>query len=193
MTFFSLIATAFSCILYGIIATAVTMAVLYALIKAMSGDYGHTPLFYAMGVILAILLFTQFSLMSGAVKAKNTADAAEQFLRQHVERYSGIVSSQESRQILEALTDEYPIIAYYVNMADYSVQDIQTLPQTLHATITDSVRSYIWRRVWWIMGITVTICAITMKWGLDNTAKQDDYLCNRYTSGHHYHGRSTKF
>ena len=46
MTFFSLITTAFSCILYGIIATAVVMAILYAVLRSLSRGIVQTPVFY---------------------------------------------------------------------------------------------------------------------------------------------------
>ncbi len=162
MTFFSLISTAFSSIFYGIIATAVVMAILYAVLKSISKGIVQTPVFYITGVVLAILLIIQFSLAIGAVQAKESVASAELFLRQFLENSSGIVGAQDSQYVLDAVTQEYPIIGTYIGVADFSGNDVSNLPSVMHNVMTDYLNSFIWHRVWWILGMIIVACMVSM-------------------------------
>lgn len=162
MIFFSLITTAFSSIFYGVIITAVVMAIIYVALKAISKSIVQTPMFYVTGVVLAILLMVHLSLMIGAIQAKDAADSTEIYLTQLLEGQSGIVGAQDSQRIMDAIADHFPMIGTFVDMADFSGHDVSELPQVMHDSMIDYLNSYIWRRVWWSVCVIVIACVIVM-------------------------------
>ena len=162
MIFFSLLTTAFSSIFYGVIVTAVVMAILYAVLKALSKGIVQTPVFFVTGVILAVLLIVQFSLMIGAIQAKDAADSAEIYLNQLVEDKFGAISAQDSQQVMDEITEKFPIIGSFIDIADFSGHDISELPEVMHDTMIDYLSSYIWHRVWWLVVIVVAACLVVM-------------------------------
>lgn len=162
MSIFYLITTAFSSVFYGLIVTAVVMAILYAVLKGVSKSIVQTPVFFITGVILSILLVIQFSLMIGAIQAKDAADSAEIYLNQLLENKWGTVGAQDSQQVMDAITDNFPIIGIYVDTADFSGHSVSELPKVMHASMTEYLHSYIWHRVWWSLGIIVIACLIVM-------------------------------
>lgn len=162
MIFFSLASTALSSIFYGIIVTAVIMAILYVVLKALSRGIVQTPVFFVTGVVLAILLVIQTSLMIGAMQAKDAADSAEIYVSQLIEDSYGTADVQDNQWVLDAITEEFPIIGNYINLANISEYDVESLASTIHDSMTDYLKRYIWHRVWWIFCFTVVACIITM-------------------------------
>lgn len=162
MIFFSLLTTAFSSIFYGVIVTAVVMVILYALLKALSKGIVQTPVFFVTGVVLAVLLVIQFSLMIGAMQAKDAVDSMEIYLSQLVEDKHGIVGAQESQQVMDAVTEQFPVIGSFLDIADFSGHNMAELPEVMHETMTNYLNSYIWHRVWWILGIIVMACVVVV-------------------------------
>lgn len=160
MVFFSLFSTAFSSIFYGVIATAAIMAVLYVVLKSISKGIVNTPVFFITGAVLAILLVIQSSLMIGAMQAKDAADSAKIYLDQLLESSYGTVGAQDSQKVLEAVTTEFPLLGTYFGFADFSGNDVSELSESMHETMTDYLNSYIWHRVWWMLGIIVAACVI---------------------------------
>ena len=162
MTFFSLISTAFSSVFYGIIVTAVIMAILYAVLKSFGKGIVQSVPFYITGIVLAILLIIQTSLMIGAIQAKDSVDSAEIYLNQLLENKYGTVSAQDSQNVMDAITDNFPIIGNFIDIADFSGHDISDLPEVMHESMINFLSSYIWHRVWWILGIIVVACVIAV-------------------------------
>ena len=77
VTFFSLLTTAFSCIFYGVITTAVIMSILYFVLKSLSKGIVQSFPFYITGLILAFLLICNLSVLIGAFQVKSTTEAME--------------------------------------------------------------------------------------------------------------------
>lgn len=162
MPFFSLLSTAFSCAIYGIIVTAAIIAILYVVLKSISRNIVHTPVFFITGIVLAILLLIQTSLMIGAIHAKEAADSAEIYLNQLLEDSYGTVGAKDSQRVLDIVTEEFPIIGTYFGVADFSGHDASDLSSSMHETMISYLNSYIWHRVWWILGIIIVSCIIVM-------------------------------
>ena len=181
MIFFTLISTAFSSIFYGVIITAVIMAILYALLRAISKGIVLSIPFYITGVVMAILLIIQLSLMIGAMQAKDAADSAEIYVNQLLEDASGVVGAQDSQQVLDAITEEFPIIGAYIGFADFSGTRVSDLAVTMHSKIIDYLSSYIWHRVWWIFGIIIVSCLIAICFSENNVSKKNRNT-NQYRS-----------
>ena len=88
MTFLSLFDTSLTSVLNGIVVTCAILAALYFVLKSLSRNIVRTPIFYITGIVIAVLLIVQISLMIGAIKAKDAADAAEIYLSQKFENQS---------------------------------------------------------------------------------------------------------
>ena len=168
MIFFSLITTAISCVFYGILVTVVIMAALYFILRAIGREIVQTPAFYIAGVVLAILLLIQTSLAIGAIKAKETADAAKQYVCEMMESYQGIVNTDESHEVIDAVKDEFPLVDKFVDLTAFYGKNVADLPNTIHSNITDYLNTFIWHRVWWIMGIIIAACMVCVLIGKRN-------------------------
>lgn len=162
MTFFSLISTAISSVFYGLVVTSAIMVMLYVLLKSISRNIVHTPVFYITGIVSAVLLLIQTSLMIGAIQAKNAVDSAEIYLSQLLENSHGTLGTQDCQRILVALTEEIPIIGTYFGVDNFSINDMSNLPEAMHDTMIEKLNNYIWHRVWWIFGITVVAFVIAI-------------------------------
>lgn len=162
MIFFSLLSTAASSIFYGIVVTAIILAILYAVLKSLSKGIVQSIPFYVTGVVLAILLIVQCSLMIGAIQAKDSVDSAEIYLNQLLEDKYGTISAQDSQKVMDAITENFPIIGNFIDIADFSGHDVSDLPEVMHETMTEFFSSYIWHRVWWILGFIAVACVIVI-------------------------------
>ena len=171
MTFLSLLDTAFSSILNGIVVTAAIMATLYFILKSFSRNMVRTPVFYITGIVIAILLIVQISLMIGAIQAKDAADSAEIYLSQLLENRSGTVGANDSQQILESVTNRFPIIGVYIGIADFTGHNVSDLAESMHESMISFLNAYIWHRVLWSIAIIVVGCLIVMMYDKRNSTK----------------------
>jgi len=162
MIFFSLISSAFSSIFYGVIITVVIMAILYAVLKYINDGIVRSVPFFATGVVLAVLLIIQCSLMVGAIQAKGTVEAAQIYLRQMSEDYSGTVGAQDSQEIFDQVTERFPLIGTFIGYTDFSGYKISELPEVIAGTVNDYFTSFIWHRILWIIGFVFIGCLVPM-------------------------------
>ncbi len=160
--FSSLIGTAFSCVIYGILITALIMGVLLALLLAINKDIFHSVVFYIVGILLALLLTFQFTLMMGAVEGQDAVDSAYDYICELVESKSGTIGVGESQEMLESITEEYPLIGLFVSKTDFMMVDSEELPDVFQETMTGFLDSYFWHRVWWSLGFIVIACLIVV-------------------------------
>lgn len=162
MGFFSLLTTMFSSVFYGLVLTVAVMAVLYLLLKSFSKSIVRTPVFFVIGVILAMLLVVNCSMLIGAIQAKGLADSAEMLLNQLVCGMGGMVNVRDSQLAMDAVAEELPLLGVFANLADFSGVEVSELPAAMHQAIVDYLNSYIWRRVGWIVGFIVVACLLAM-------------------------------
>lgn len=155
MIFFELFTTAFMCIFYGVVITTAIMALLYFILKEIDKNTVRTVPFYCTGVVLFLLLVIQFSLMMGAFEAKSYVDGIEITISRMVEGVSGIVSAEESQKILEEATGGNQLFGLFFNTCNFSGNDYEDLPAVMAETFRSGLNSYIWRRIWWTLGIIV--------------------------------------
>lgn len=160
MAFFSLITTAFSCVFYGVIVTATVMAILYIVLKTISKGIILTPVFLVTGVVLAILLTTQFSLMIGAIQAKGHIDDLELSIGNLIpqEENSSSLSVSDFEKLRKDFIDQYPVTTIFLNNLDFSTfsQSPEDGSIDFITGVVDGIRntlnSYIIRRILWTAG-----------------------------------------
>lgn len=186
MIFFSLINTALSSIFYGVIVTAVITVILYVVLKSISPNIVKTPIFFVTGVVLSVLLIIQSSLMIGAIQAKGTVDSVEIYLSQLLENAYGTVGAQDCQEILDAVTEKFPVIGSYINIANFAGQNVENLATSMCETMKEYLSSYIWHRVWWIVGILFVACFIVMLFDKRNSTAYPPKTSGRIASRKNY-------
>lgn len=160
MAFFSLITTAFSCVFYGVIVTAVVMAILYIVLKTISKGIVQTPVFLVTGVVLAILLITQFSLMIGAIQTKGYIDDLKLSISNLIPQKEdgSSISASDFKKLHKDFIDQHPVITIFLKNLDLSTysenpEDGNSDYVTGVADgIRDTLNSYIIRRILWTAG-----------------------------------------
>lgn len=162
MIFFSLMTTALSSVFYGIIATCVMMAVLYMVLMMVSKTVVRTPAFYVVGVVMAVLLLIQTTLLIGAMKAKDAADEAFESASQVADTSTGVIDNENIHQFLDTMNEQYPIIQYFIDLSETSTDGVTNLADAMHQQVTDYLDSFVWHRVWWILGIIIVACILVI-------------------------------
>lgn len=145
------------------------MAILYAVLRSINDGIVRSVPFFVTGVILAVLLCIQCSLMVGAIQAKGTTEAVKIYLNQILEDYSGNVGVQDGQEIFDQVTNQFPIIGTFIGYTDFSGHEISELPEVITSTINDFFTSFIWHRVLWILGIMFISCLIPMLYDRRNS------------------------
>jgi hypothetical protein len=162
MAFWGLFSTAISSVVYGIVITAAIMAILYGVLKALSDGIVRSVPFFITGVVMAVLLTIQCSLLVGAIEAKSVAGSMEIYLNQQLEGQQGIVGARDSQEIMNNVIDHFPIIGTYLGIANFAGHEISDIAQVMHDTMVDYLNTYIWHRVFWILGIIVVGCVVVL-------------------------------
>lgn len=161
-TFFSLLSTGVSCVFYGIIATAAIMAILYFVLKSLSQGIVKSIPFYITGVILAFLLTCNLSIVIGAFQVKETTEAMEVSLRQLSETVSGVVNANESQEIFDFLVDQYPLLGNYLQLADFSGNNVTDLVFAMPQEVRSEMNDVIWSNLLWALVYIVIACLVVM-------------------------------
>ena len=161
-TFFSLLSTGISCIFYGVIATAVIMSILYFILKSLSQGIVKSIPFYVTGVILAFLLICNFSIVIGAYQVKESTESMELSLRQFAEQVSGVVNANERQAIFDMLVDDYPMLGNYLQLADFSGNQVADLVFAMPQEVRSEMNDVIWSNLLWALGYIVVACVVVM-------------------------------
>ncbi|MGM9798800.1 MAG: hypothetical protein ACI3ZY_14720 [Parabacteroides sp.] len=188
MGFFDLLRFSFSSLFYGVIATASIMAILFFILKTLSEGIVRSIPFYITGVILFILLTSNLTLLIGARQVQSTTESMELYLRQMTEGYQGIVSTNESQQVFDSLVEEFPLLGDYLQLADFGGNDISELPTLMSECIREEMSSFIWNRVWWIIGSIVVACVIAVCFE-NRSVKQPREYTRRHIASETHHRR----
>lgn len=160
MLLLSLLTTAFSAIFYGFIAAATMMTLLYLLMRIINTGMVRGVVFYATGVVLSVLLLIQFSLLIGAIEAIGTVNEAGIMIAQMAEQADDTLKVSDSRHLLDAVTDEFPLIGVYIDAFDTTGNTVGSVAATMVETMRSYLSSYIWHRVCWIGGLSFVACMI---------------------------------
>lgn len=143
--------------LLGIFITIAGVSLMFFLVKSWRRDGGFTPQSFIVGAILFFLLSFQTILLCGAVTIKSYCDDVEMAVNDMVSAIPSDTrfSRQDSQLILERISTEWPLVGYYVNLADFHGHT----PATIGKAMADELRSYmdwfIFRRVCWCLFFVV--------------------------------------
>lgn len=169
---FELLRFSFSSIIWGILITAICLALFFFLIRGWYRNATFTPISYVIGFFLFLLLAFQCTMIVGAIKIINISPYYESQIQQMVSTYfppSQEVTGQESEQVIDWLVTEYPILRHYFDTGEFTGYTAQQLPAVMGAEIRSFLRFYILRRLLWclgfvIMGAVLVIRSISKKY-----------------------------
>ncbi len=195
-----LVSLAFSTVVYGLLATAAIMAMLYFILHEISRKAVRNIPFFITGIVLFPLLLTQFTLFFGAIEAKSLVDAIEIFVSQSLESMhvtpTDMINGEDSQEMLHLIIQQYPILGVFVDTCTFSGTQYSDLAQTIGETLRDYLNSYMWRRIFWIIGFVVVATAIAIlvpsagyKDAVSRTSSRRERYSPRRSERHHMRRR----
>ena len=78
------------------------------------------------------------------------------------ENTSGIVNAKESQAVFDYLVDEYPLLGNYLQIADFSGNDISNLAMVIPEVVRKEMNHVIWSKFLWSLGYIVVACFIAI-------------------------------
>lgn len=162
LTFLSFFSTGLSCIFYGAIITAFIMATLYFILKTLSEGAVKSVPFYLAGVILAVLLLINMSIIVGAFTVKSNTDSLELWLQQKLNGLYGIVDMDSSQAIGDMVNEEFPLLDSFINLYDWSGNRVQDIPQILNEGVNREMNRVILRNFLWSLGFIVAAMLVAL-------------------------------
>lgn len=187
--FFSLFATALSSIFYGTITTAVIMAVLYFLLKLLSAGIVKSIQFYIIGIVLAILLIVDLTVLIGAFQVKDITESMEVSLRQLTENKHGTVNANESQIVFDYLIEEYPMLGSYLQLADFNGNNVSELSTAIPYVIRKELNNIIIENIFWVIGYIIEACILAVLFEKNHSRYGQNHTRRRTISTEIYNRR----
>lgn len=138
------------------------MALLYVILMIIDNRKVRTPAFFITGVVLALLLIAQFSMLFGALEVKSTVDSVKELATLATENVDNAIDGVVADGHVDAVTDKYPIIGTYMDICGSGVESTGLSALAFVEMVQDTIASYIWRRVGWIAAFTVVAFSIVL-------------------------------
>ena len=162
---FNILAHSIGSLFIGLLITFVGVSLMFFIIKSWRRGALFSPLSFVVGAVLFCLLAFQSVLFCGAVTIKSYSDDVERAINGMVEGIpDGVAFSQaDSQQLLDSISREWPLVGYYVNLADFSGHT----PATIASAMADELRAFMnrfmLRRLGWCLLFVVVGAAVVLK------------------------------
>lgn len=149
----------------GVLLTVAGILLMFVLIRSWRRDSTFTPVSYIVGVILFFFLSVQTVLLCGAVTIKSYCNEVEYAINDWVKDAPvGTVYNQaESQIILEQIMDQWPLVGYFVNLADFSGHTPETIAPAMAGELRSVMNHFILRRIGWSLFFVVIGAFIVIK------------------------------
>lgn len=183
-----LVSLAFSTVIYGLLATAALMAILYFVLHEINHNAVRNIPFFITGIVLFPLLLTQFTLLFGAMETKSLVDSIEIFVSRSLESLhvtpTAAITGEDSQEMLNLIIQQFPILGVFADTCTFTGTQYSELAQTIGETLRDYLNSYMWRRIFWTLGFVVvatTIAILVPSAGYKDTVNRTSSRKERYT------------
>lgn len=152
-------------LLLGVFLTILGIVLMFVLIRSWWRDSTFTPMSFVVGGILFFFLAFQAVLLCGAVTIKSYCDDVEMAIDGMVANVSDdiLFSTEDSQQILDRISEEWPLVGYYVNMADFQGHTSATIGSAMADELRSYMNWFILRRVCWSLAFVVVGAIIVIK------------------------------
>lgn len=178
---FTIISHSIGNLFLGILLTAAGIFLLYFLIRSWFVHRTFTPLSFLTGAVLFPLLAFQSVLLCGAVTIKSYCGDVEQAINGWVQDVPETVrfTQQDSQAILDKIAEEWPLVGYFVNLADFSGHTSTTIAASMAGELRSYMNWFILRRIGWSL-LFVLVGAVGVIWSMDSGQRRG---ARRGTSG----------
>lgn len=150
MAYFYLISIATDSLFYGILLAAITMTILYFTLQMISKSCVRTVPFYIAGIILALLLTIQDTLIVATFQAKGMVDAVEVYVQQLIGIYDQSPKNlHETQAILNKIVQDFPLVGWFANITNIQVNNAQELAEVMAESLRRTLNIYLWKRFGW--------------------------------------------
>lgn len=149
----------------GLILTILGIVMMFVLIRLWWRDSTFTMKSFLVGFVLFFFLSFQSILICGALTIKSYAQDANCYIRQCVEFYAPEkhFTQEESQLILNRVIEEWPLVGYYVNMADFQGHTPATIANAFTDELCSFMNGFILRRVGWSLLFVVVGASIVIQ------------------------------
>lgn len=181
---FNILTYSMGSLLLGIILTIAGIGLMFVFVKLWWKVDTFTPMSFICGFILFFFLAFQSVLFCGAVTIKSYCDDIEIAINQIVDKIplNNRFSQEDSQIILNQISETWPLVGYYVNMADFEGHT----PATIAKAMADELRSvmnwFILRRIGWSL-LFVFIGAVAIIKSISGRYQSGRSLSTRRTYG----------
>ena len=151
-------------VVWGVLIALAVMALLVLIVRGWRRDAAFTPVAYAVGTVVTLLLMFQCTMTVGALKIINMADDCEAIV-QHLVDNSNIsldskVTTEQAGDIASRLADQIPLLRPYIS-GEWSVgTTLREMPHAVAEQLRSSMRSYIVRRLLWSLAFAVVFVVV---------------------------------
>lgn len=170
MTFFSMTSMALSYVLYGIVITVVIMAIAYLILRLVNQEIVQTVPFYIIGVFLAVILIAQATLFVGAIDALEGIESVRQYLHQVLDQVQSNVEVNGNQLLLDTVKEKFPLISIFAGYVDFGSNEFSDISESFCLAMSDYLKSYIWKRVGWMLSMTIIACLLAVFFQKQNGA-----------------------
>ncbi len=163
--FFDILRYSFSRELWGFFIAIACMALFIFLIQGWYKDATFSLSSYVVGALLLVLLSFQCVLVAGSLKIIDMSDKYENRISAIVDNAfspSDEVSLAQASDIIDTITDEFPVLQYYIGGGQFSGFTAKELPHAIAKELRSFMRWYIFRRILWCLSFVIVgaICVI---------------------------------
>ena len=152
----------------GVLITLIGVCLMFYIVKSWRRGAEFSPGSFIVGVILFFFLSFQSVLLCGAMTIKSYSDDM-------------VFDQRNSQYILDSFAKEWPLVAYYVDYADFRGHT----PDNIATAMVDELRSvmnwYIFRRLAWSLAFIVIGAVLVIK-TMRSSLPKNNYKSNTTTS-----------
>lgn len=166
----------------GILLTVTGIALLFFLIQSWFSNSTFTPISYITGGILFFFLSFQAVLLCGAVTIKSYCGDMEIAINDWVKSTPNNrqFNKESSQQILNQITENWPLVGHFVGGADFSGHTPADIAQSITEKIHSFMNKFILRRIGWSLLFVISATFIVIK-TMEQTRQRQRYGSKRST------------
>lgn len=148
---------------------------LYFLIRSWFVHRTFTPLSFIIGGILFPFLAFQSILLCGAITIKSYSENVKRAIDVWVQDVPEDIqfTQHDSQVILDNISEEWPLVGYFVDMADFSGHTSANIAEAMTDELCSYMNWFIFRRIAWSI-LFVLLGAAGVIWSMDYERKRSN-------------------
>lgn len=187
-------------ILVGVVLTIIGIILMYVLIRLWWRNSTFSIASIVVGIILFFFLSFQSILLCGAITIKSYCDDVEFYVNELVQNIPSTQAflTEDSQVILDHISEEWPLVGYYVGMADFHGHTSDTIAEAMSDELRSYMNWFIFRRICWsllfvVVGAVIVIKTISIRNDSHRNARRvEASFGNRTSVGHPSRRRMTR-